>query len=111
METNKTAYIAIGSNQGQKLQHLQDAIDMIYSEVGDVIRVSKIYKTPAWGFNGNEFLNACIEVITRLTAEDLLRSLLEIELKLGRERIPNQYTNRTIDLDIIFYNRLKLEQE
>jgi 2-amino-4-hydroxy-6-hydroxymethyldihydropteridine diphosphokinase len=111
LETNKTAYIAIGSNQGQKLQHLQDAIDMIYSEVGDVVRVSKIYKTPAWGFNGNEFLNACIEVITRLTAEDLLRSLLEIELKLGRERIPNQYTNRTIDLDIIFYDRLKLEQE
>lgn len=104
MNCNRTTYIAIGSNQGQKLKHLQDAINLIYSKIGDVVRVSKLYKTPAWGFQGDDFLNACIEVITRLDADDLLQKLLEIELDLGRTRIPNVYSNRTIDLDIIFYD-------
>lgn len=104
MNCNRTTYIAIGSNQGQKLKHLQDAINLIYSKIGDVVRVSKLYKTPAWGFEGDDFLNACIEVITRLDADDLLQKLLEIELDLGRTRIPNVYSNRTIDLDIIFYD-------
>lgn len=104
MEINKTAYIAIGSNQGQRLNYLQESINLIYSRIGDVVKVSKIYETPAWGFEGNEFLNACICVITRLKPNDLLRRLLEIELELGRERLSNTYANRSIDLDIIFYN-------
>ena len=99
-----TTYIALGSNQGNKLNWLQEAINEIYMSIGDVTQVSKVYKTPAWGFEGEDFLNAVIEVKTRFTAELTLEKLLSIELQLGRIRVENAgYQARTIDLDILFY--------
>lgn len=104
MNSNTTTYIALGSNQGDKLQNLNQAIQCIYERIGKIEAVSKIYKTPAWGFEGEDFLNACIEVKTRLSADQLLHELLKIEIELGRIRIPQTgYQNRIIDLDIIFY--------
>ena len=109
MDKNRLAYIAIGSNQGNKLGYLQKAISEIYTHIGDVLRVSKVYDTPAWGFEGDNFYNACLEVRTRFSAEDLLQKLLSIELSMGRKRIGNSYANRPIDLDIVFYENEKIE--
>lgn len=104
MNSNTTTYIALGSNQGDKLKNLNQAIQFIFERIGKIEAVSKVYKTPAWGFEGEDFLNACIEVSTRFSAEQLLHELLEIEIELGRIRIPQAgYQNRIIDLDIIFY--------
>nr|WP_311196133.1 2-amino-4-hydroxy-6-hydroxymethyldihydropteridine diphosphokinase [Antarcticibacterium sp. 1MA-6-2] len=64
--------------------------------------ISKIYETPAWGFEGDSFLNACIEMKTRYSAEKVLEKLLLIEKKLGRLRSESStYQNRSIDLDIV----------
>lgn len=109
MDKNRLTYIAIGSNQGDKLGYLQKAISEIYTHIGDVLRVSKVYDTPAWGFEGDNFYNACLEVRTRFSAEDLLEKLLSIELSMGRKRIGNSYANRPIDLDIVFYESEKIE--
>lgn len=99
-----TTYIALGSNQGDKLNLLKKAIHEIYKTIGDVTRVSKVYKTPAWGFEGEDFLNAVLEVKTRFSAELTLEKLLSIELELGRIRVKDKgYQARTIDLDILFY--------
>jgi 2-amino-4-hydroxy-6-hydroxymethyldihydropteridine diphosphokinase len=107
-----TTYIALGSNRGEKLQWLRKAIDRIYDRIGDVTKVSKVYKTPALGFEGDDFLNAVIEVKTRYSAEDTLEKLLHIELELGRIRIKNKgYQARTIDLDIIFYDDTTIDTE
>lgn len=104
MKSSTTAYIALGSNQGHKLKWLQKAIDEIYKAIGDVTRVSKVYRTPAWGFEGEDFLNAVIEIKTRYSAEHTLEKLLSIELELGRTRTGQKgYQARTIDLDILFY--------
>jgi len=104
LNTNTITYIALGSNQGDKLANLNLAIAHIYKRIGKIVAISKIYTTPAWGFEGEDFLNACIEVTTRLTAEKLLHELLDIEIEVGRIRIPQTgYQNRIIDLDIIFY--------
>ncbi|GGE36843.1 2-amino-4-hydroxy-6-hydroxymethyldihydropteridine diphosphokinase [Psychroflexus planctonicus] len=104
MNSNTITYIALGSNQGDKLNNLNQAILFIFERIGKIEAVSKVYKTPAWGFEGEDFLNACIEVSTRFSAEQLLHELLEIEIELGRIRIPQAgYQNRIIDLDIIFY--------
>ncbi|NEV94212.1 2-amino-4-hydroxy-6-hydroxymethyldihydropteridine diphosphokinase [Psychroflexus sp. YR1-1] len=104
MNTITTTYIALGSNQGDKLTLLKEAIHEIYRTVGDVTQVSKVYKTPAWGFEGEDFLNAVIEVKTRCSAKITLEKLLAIELQLGRTRLNTEgYQARTIDLDILLY--------
>lgn len=111
MNKNRLTYIAIGSNQGDKLDCLQKAISEIYIQIGDVLRVSKVYDTPAWGFDGDNFLNACIEVRTRFSAENLLDKLLSIEVAMGRVRQKNTYTNRPIDLDIVFYENQNIDTD
>ncbi|MDR6301891.1 2-amino-4-hydroxy-6-hydroxymethyldihydropteridine diphosphokinase [Mesonia maritima] len=103
MKNPVLTYIALGSNEGKKLENLQKALTYIFEKVGEISAVSNIYKTPALGFQGNEFLNACVEVKTRFSAQQTLNRLLEIEHILGRERSENGYQNRTIDLDIIYY--------
>lgn len=84
------------------MQQLQDAVHKIYEEIGEVIRISMVYETPSWGFNGKEFLNACVAVSSRFNAENVLEKLLQIEIELGRLRTTAQgYTDRKIDLDIV----------
>ncbi len=102
MKPPKTFYIALGSNEGNRLNLLQAAVEMIYLEIGDVHQVSGVYETPAWGFEGNAFYNACMKISTRFSAEKVLQKLLETETSLGRSREEGKgYQNRKIDLDII----------
>ena len=102
MKSPKTFYIALGSNEGNRLELMQTAVGRIYREIGDVTAISKVYETPAWGFEGNPFLNACIAVSSRFKAQKILGKLLKIETSLGRSRGAGKtYQNRSIDLDII----------
>lgn len=106
MKKSATTYISLGSNLGDRLNHLQDAVFHINARIGEVTRISHIYKTPAWGFDGDYFFNACIEVSTQYAPLDLLERLLQIEILLGRERKAGPgYASRTIDLDILYYDR------
>lgn len=75
--------------------------------------LSPIYKTKAWGFEGQDFLNAVIEVTTSLSAKKLLKSILNIEKSLGRERNAGAtgYEDRPIDIDILFYGERVLDTE
>lgn len=103
MNTLTSVYIALGSNQGDRIQYLQSAIEAIFKQIGSVEKVSSIYETPAWGFEGKPFYNACLKVKTRLAAKRVLNDLQEIESSLGRIRSEDGYQNRNIDLDILFY--------
>lgn len=112
MNSPKTVYIALGSNEGNRFNFLQKAINEIQRKVGEVEKISRVYETPAWGFEGNAFLNACIAVNTRFSATEVLRLLLKIELSLGRERKEAAgYQNRVIDLDIVLYEEEVFETE
>jgi deoxyguanosine kinase len=103
MTTAKTFYIALGSNKGDKFKNLQDAIDLIHARIGIIIRISKVYKSPAFGFESDDFLNACLVVESDLQAQKVLEQLLVIEVELGRVRSKKStYEARTIDLDIVF---------
>ena len=104
MGVYKTAYLSIGSNLGEREILLQKAIFEIGNVAGDVRQVSGIYETPSWGFKGEDFLNACLEIQTLLSPEDLLSKLLSIEKRFGRERNESgNYQSRTLDIDIIYY--------
>jgi len=103
MNQPKNIYISIGSNKGDKFKNLQGAVDAIHQRIGHVLRISKIYKTPAMGFEGEEFFNACLVVEASLKLKAVMQLLLNIEKNLGRKRtIKKGYESRTIDLDIIF---------
>ncbi|MBP0902579.1 2-amino-4-hydroxy-6-hydroxymethyldihydropteridine diphosphokinase [Mariniflexile gromovii] len=97
-----TFYIALGSNKGDKFKNLQDAIDLIHERIGMIIRISKVYKSPAFGFESDDFLNACLVLESCLEPETVLQELLAIETVLGRVRTQqNKYEARSIDLDVI----------
>ncbi|MEN3324762.1 2-amino-4-hydroxy-6-hydroxymethyldihydropteridine diphosphokinase [Mariniflexile soesokkakense] len=98
-----TFYIALGSNKGDKFKNLQDAIDLIHEKIGNVTHISKVYKSPAFGFESDDFLNTCLILESHLKPETLLQGLLTIETTLGRVRTQkNKYEARNIDLDIVF---------
>jgi 2-amino-4-hydroxy-6-hydroxymethyldihydropteridine diphosphokinase len=104
MEQFKKAYIALGTNRGDKFKNLQLAIDAIHLKIGSIEKISKVYKSPAFGFDGDDFFNACILVNTNLSASKLMKTLLSIEKSLGRQRDKKEeYESRIIDLDIIFF--------
>lgn len=100
------SYILLGSNMGDKLALLNNAIEMIECRCGKVIKKSSIYESEPWGFVSDEyFVNQAICIETELSAHDLLKELLQIESELGRVRNENNigYASRPIDLDVIYY--------
>lgn len=112
MTPTKSVYIALGSNKGNKLQYLQAAVDAIFEKVGVVHKISKVYKTPALGFEGDDFFNACIKVETELKPKKLLKILKQIEKALGRStKQTDKYESREIDLDILFYGDEAVEEK
>lgn len=105
MTTQKTVYIALGSNKGDKYNNLQNAIDAIYMAIGNVKQIAKIYKTEAVGFDGDDFFNTCIAIETHIAPHIVLEKLQAIEKGLGRTKTEGiGYESRIIDLDIIFYD-------
>ena len=105
MDSQNTAYIALGSNMGDKFKNLQTAINLIHTEIGSVRKISKVYASPAYGFEGEEFNNACVLVTTNLKPAKLIKALKKIEKGMGRpKKVKGTYTNRPIDLDILYYN-------
>ena len=97
-------YISFGSNKGHRLHALQKAIYAIDSQVGDIQAISSVYETAALGFDGEDFLNMCIGVMTSLPPDELMDALIKIEEKMGRIRDPESgYQSRVIDLDILYY--------
>lgn len=112
MTLSKTVFIALGSNKGNKLAFLQAAVDSVFERVGAVKKISKVYETPALGFEGDTFYNACIKVETDLKPKKLLKELKQIEKDLGRKtKKSDKYESREIDLDILFYDDVVIEDK
>jgi 2-amino-4-hydroxy-6-hydroxymethyldihydropteridine diphosphokinase len=107
---NNTVYLEIGGNIENRLEYLSKTKKLINKNIGEITNESSIYQSPPWGFAAeNHFLNQCIEIKTTLTPEELIIEALEIEKKLGRIRGSNQYESRTVDIDILFYEKLKIK--
>src|SRR5689334_3330406 len=99
------AYIALGSNLGDRRANLDIAIARLRETPGvEVARVSSAIENPAVGGpeDSPAFLNAAAEVHSTLSAHALLRRLLEIEREMGRERRV-KWEPRIIDLDLLLY--------
>ncbi|WP_112378591.1 2-amino-4-hydroxy-6-hydroxymethyldihydropteridine diphosphokinase [Flagellimonas maritima] len=106
------AYLSLGSNLGNRYLTLQKAVFAIGKKVGKVVRVSSVYENPAMGFEGEDFLNACLMVETELAPTALLHLILNIERNFGRERNDlDGYRSRTLDIDIILYDEVIIKND
>jgi len=100
-----SAYIAIGSNLGDKASHIEQALTLInQSNHTKILRQSSLIETDPVGYDDQDtFLNGMIMVSTTLTPKKLMQWLMSIEAELKRERLV-KWGPRTIDLDIIYYD-------
>ncbi|MBE7653761.1 2-amino-4-hydroxy-6-hydroxymethyldihydropteridine diphosphokinase [Tenacibaculum finnmarkense genomovar finnmarkense] len=104
MKKQQITYLSIGTNQGNRLENLQNAINLIASSIGTIQKIASVYETPSLGFDGADFYNTCIKLTTHLSPENLIKHLLSLEDELGRTRKNKSgYTDRIIDLDILLY--------
>ncbi|MFT7334934.1 MAG: deoxyguanosine kinase [Porticoccaceae bacterium] len=105
MKSQHQVILSIGSNQGNRLENVKHCIELIHQEVGTVIKVSKIYETPSWGFESDSFYNCALFVHTFSSAHKVLTQVLKIEKKLGRIRNEKKgYQSRIIDVDLIAFD-------
>jgi deoxyguanosine kinase len=99
------AFLCLGGNIGNRIENINAAKKAIEQFSGKMTSQSGIYETEAWGSDSkNKYLNQVIKINTKLNAGDLLKSLLQIEKKLGRKRDLDKNSDRTIDIDILFFN-------
>jgi len=99
------AYIGIGSNQGDKTRYCSDAIKEISKHNGNIVlEESSFYRTEPWGKEDQDwFINCVVKVETTLDPFELLRFLQDIERRFKRVK-GQRWSERTIDLDILFFN-------
>jgi 2-amino-4-hydroxy-6-hydroxymethyldihydropteridine diphosphokinase len=109
---SNTAFLALGSNLGDRLANLKKAMEFLHNLSGvHVVNTSSIFETEPVGFHDQDsFLNMVVRVDTGLTPKELLQSCLKIEKEIGRKR-DIRWGPRTIDLDILLYNQENIETE
>nr|WP_224996562.1 2-amino-4-hydroxy-6-hydroxymethyldihydropteridine diphosphokinase [Cesiribacter sp. SM1] len=96
-------YLLSGSNLGNRMAWLEQALTAIEKRVGKIKAQSSLYETAAWGKEDQpSFLNQVVEVSTELTPLELISTLLSIEKELERTR-EEAWAPRTLDLDILYY--------
>jgi len=101
------AYIALGSNLGNKLLNITKAILFISNlKQTTLIKVSDFYRTSTTGKpNQPNFVNVVVEIKTFLSAFNLLNEILKIEKRMGRIQLNERWEPRIIDIDILLYNQ------
>lgn len=104
-------YIGIGSNLGDREGNISTAVERIDELIGNVTKKSSLYETEPWGFQSEEqFLNMALEAETDLSPADVLETVQKIEVRLGRVRSDVQYSSRIIDIDILLYEDVIINQ-
>ena len=105
MKSQHQVVLSLGSNQGDRLRNIELCLQLIHQEIGTIIRVSKLYETPSWGFDSDAFFNCALVIHTFASAEKILQKVLQVERQLGRVRGENTgYQSRIIDIDLIAFD-------
>jgi deoxyguanosine kinase len=106
MKTQHQVILSLGSNQGNRLENIERCIEGLHHEIGTVIRVSKLYETPSWGFESEKFYNCAVILNTHKSAHLILEEVLLLEEALGRVRDTTieGYQARLIDIDVITFD-------
>lgn len=104
-------FLGLGSNIENREEHISKAIEFI-KDISEIIflRCSSFYETAPWGIEvQNNFINCVIEISTDIKPKELFRILKDVEIKCGRQK-RDKWTEREIDIDILFYGDLVYEK-
>lgn len=107
------AYLCLGSNVGDKLGYVQQAVKLLTeSKMVTVVRSSAFYETEPWGNKDLDwFVNAVIEIKTKLSPRELLDLCKNTEILMGRKKVSTKnYEARCIDIDILFYGDMIINE-
>lgn len=104
-------YLSIGSNKGNRSVLIIKAVDEIEKKIGKIISRTSIYQSKSWGFDSNDFYNLSLLIDTDIEPKSLLINLKKIEKSMGREDIDGSYSDRFIDIDILFYDNIIIDSE
>ena len=107
-------YLSLGSNKGDRIGYVQQAASLLGADEGiSIVRTSAFYESEPWNMNTkNWFVNAVVEAKTKYSPQELLEVCQRIKKQLGRtSEEKNQYQDRTIDIDILFYNKDIINEE
>lgn len=112
MKANHTAYLAFGTNIGDREANIERAYQMVEERAGHILRRSSLMKSEPWGFESdNLFLNSVACILTTLTPHQLLAVTQKIEKDMGRREKSKDgvYHDRLIDIDILLYDDITLK--
>lgn len=105
-------FIGLGGNIGNKAENFIRAHELISKKLGKIISKSSIYETPPWGFHSKHlFWNQAVCIETILEPLELLWRIKEIEEMFGLKSKDERYTNREMDLDILYFDDDFLEDK
>ncbi len=112
MRIQNLVVLSLGSNLGHRLENIEESIRLIHQKAGTVIKVSKLYESPSWGFESDAFYNCALVLHTLKSAQEILSDIHGIERQMGRERgDASGYQARIIDIDLIAFNEEIIDAE
>jgi 2-amino-4-hydroxy-6-hydroxymethyldihydropteridine diphosphokinase len=102
-----TAIFSLGSNLGDRIKNLEEAIRLMGKQMGGDQKSSMIYQSIPWGYDSKQnYYNCCLLIHTSIPPLELLDLALEVEIDMGRMREGAGYADRVIDIDLILYDDL-----
>ena len=105
-------YLCIGGNLGEREANLEETIDFIDINFGDVLAVSSVYESEPWGMQDvPNFLNQVVHIQSELSNDQLLAEIAELEEFFGRDRSADGYVSREMDVDVLFIDNEIVENE
>lgn len=110
-------YLSLGSNIENRFYYINSAMEEINIQVGIITNTSDVWESKSWSYSDNNYLNAVIELKTTLNPHEFLKKCQEIEKKLGRTSKTvvidgkANYSSRTIDIDILFYDNIIIKSK
>ena len=105
-------FLSLGGNLLDRAGSLKKAREELVKALGPIRKSSGLYETEAWGSNSrNKFLNQVIEITTDLSPKEVLKKILKTEKVLGRIRGNDRYSDRIIDIDILFFGNQVINEK
>ena len=114
-ETGKTLRFQrrLGTNLGNRKRNIREVIEKIGEQIGVVERQSALYETKPWGYSSpNDYINACVLVLTTMAPRQVLEATQRIEREMGRtmKSVDSEYHDRIIDIDILMIDDLVIDE-
>lgn len=109
---SREVYLSLGTNLGDLVQNLRQAVELLGEKVGRVERESSVYYSAPWGFESeNRFANIVVRLWTEMEPLQVLHETQEIERLMGRthKSAGGVYTDRIIDIDILLFGNLQMD--